>query len=442
MRQVPPGTPGVLVAEEQTVDEWALMRKAGIRLLPLLFLCYIANYLDRVNISFAALTMNQELGFTASVYGLGAGVFFIGYLLCEVPSNLILEWVGARIWIARIMITWGIISGLMAIVSGERTFYVLRLLLGVAEAGFFPGILLYLTWWFPAAYRARITALFMAAAPFAIVIGSPVSGFVLGMDGVAGLRGWQWLFVLEAVPSIVLGILLLMMLIDRPEQARWLSPAERSWLVTRLAEERAAREQVAQWGVLKTLLHPRMLMLIVAYTGAAMTNYGLSLWTPQIVKAFGGISNVEVGFIAALPYLCATIGMVLWNRHSDLKGERTWHVAGAALLTAVGFAGCTVFSAPVLVVVCLCLAAIGSFSLVSSFWTIPSGFLSGSALAAGLAAINAVGSGIGGFAGPYIIGRLRDSTGSFAMALLPIAIAPVITALIVLAAGRLPTTGQ
>jgi MFS transporter, ACS family, tartrate transporter len=422
--------------------EHVLLKKVAIRLLPLLFFCYIVNFLDRVNVSFAALTMNHDLGFTASVYGLGAGVFFISYLLGEVPSNLIMQRVGARLWIARIMITWAIISGLMATISGPTSFYVLRFLLGAAEAGFFPGIILYLTWWFPATYRARVVGMFMAAAPFAIVIGSPISGFILGMNGLAGLRGWQWLFILEAIPSLLLGIFILIYLTDRPERASWLSPEEQSWLAQRLALECAEREKTIRWGVFEALLHPRMLVLMVAYTGAAITNYGLSLWVPQIVKAFGGLSNVQVGFIAALPYLCATIGMILWNRHSDRTRERKWHVACAALLTAVGFAGCTLTQVPTLVVASLCLAAIGSFSLVSSFWTLPASFLSGTAAAAGFAIINAVGSGIGGFVGPYVIGVLRDRTGSFEIALLPIAIAPVITAVIVLLAARRPVTDQ
>jgi ACS family tartrate transporter-like MFS transporter len=424
------------------VDERALMKKAAMRILPLLFICYIANYLDRVNVSFAALTMNVDLGFSATVYGLGAGVFFIAYLLGEVPSNLIMQRVGARLWIARIMITWGIISGLMATVSGETSFYILRFLLGLAEAGFFPGILLYLTWWFPAAYRARIISMFMAAAPFAVVIGSPISGFVLRMDGIAGLHGWQWLFILEAVPSVVLGAFVLIYLIDRPDQARWLKPAERTWLAERLAFERQEREKVVKWSIWQAMSHPLMLALTLAYTGAAITNYGLSLWTPQIVNAFGSLSTVEVGFISALPYLCATVGMILWNRHSDKTRERRWHVAGAALLTAVGFAGCTVLTAPALIVASLCVAAVGSFSLVSSFWTLPAAFLSGTAAAVGFAMINAVGSGIGGFAGPYVIGLLRDRTGSFSMALLPIAIAPVITALIILIVTRRRMTNQ
>jgi ACS family tartrate transporter-like MFS transporter len=424
------------------VDEGALMKKAAMRILPLLFICYIANYLDRVNVSFAALTMNVDLGFSATVYGLGAGVFFIAYLLGEVPSNLIMQRVGARLWIARIMITWGIISGLMATASGETSFYILRFLLGLAEAGFFPGILLYLTWWFPAAYRARIISMFMAAAPFAVVIGSPISGFVLRMDGIAGLHGWQWLFILEAVPSVVLGVFVLVYLIDRPDQARWLKPAERTWLAERLAFERQEREKVVKWSIWQAMSHPLMLALTLAYTGAAITNYGLSLWTPQIVNAFGSLSTVEVGFISALPYLCATVGMILWNRHSDKTRERRWHVAGAALLTAVGFAGCTVLTAPALIVASLCVAAVGSFSLVSSFWTLPAAFLSGTAAAVGFAMINAVGSGIGGFAGPYVIGLLRDRTGSFSMALLPIAIAPVITALIILIVTRRRMTNQ
>lgn len=425
-------------------DAWVrtLLNKVSVRLLPVLFVCYIVNFLDRVNVSFAALTMNHDLGFTASVYGLGAGMFFISYLLGEVPANLIMQRVGARLWIARIMITWGIISGLMATISGPRSFYALRFLLGAAEAGFFPGIILYLTWWFPSVYRARVVGVFMSAAPFAIVFGSPISGYVLGFDGLGGLRGWQWLFILEAVPAVLLGFFLLWYLCDRPEQANWLTEQEKSWLGRRLADERAEREKSIQWGVREALMHPRMLMLIVAYMGAAMTNYGLSLWTPQIVKGFGGLSNVEIGFIAAVPYLCAALGMIAWNRNSDRLRERRWHVTCAALLTAVGFFGCTLTRGPLPVMLSLCLAAIGSFSLVSTFWTLPAAFLSGSAAAAGFAVINAVGSGVGGFASPYIIGMLRDRTGSFEIALLPIAIAPVITALIVAFLARRPITDQ
>ena len=419
------------------IDTQATMAKVARRLLPFLILCYVVNYLDRVNVGFAALTMNRALGFTATVFGLGAGVFFIAYIAGEVPSNLLLQRFGARRWIARIMITWGIISGLMATVSGEASFYTLRFLLGLAEAGFFPGIILYLTWWFPSEYRGRIIGLFMVAAPLSGVFGAPVSGLLLGLDGVAGLQGWQWLFILEALPSVLIGFAVLRFLTDRPDQAQWLEPAERDWLSQRLTAERAVREQTTNLTLRDVLRDRRVLALGVTYAGAALANYGLTLWTPQIIKALGGLSNLQTGFLTAIPYICASAGMIAWTRHSDRKRERVWHVACAGFLTYAGFLACSVLQNPVAIMVALCFAAIGSFSLVSSFWTLPTAFLSGTAAAAGLALINAIGS-LGGFFGPYIIGAIRDSTGNFSLALLPIAAGPLLSAIIVLALGRGP----
>jgi ACS family tartrate transporter-like MFS transporter len=424
-------------APADTAAVRATMAKVARRLLPFLILCYVVNYLDRVNVGFAALTMNRALGFTSTVFGLGAGVFFVAYIAGEVPSNLLMQRFGARRWIARIMITWGIVSGLMATVSGEASFYTLRFLLGLAEAGFFPGIILYLTWWFPSEYRGRIIGLFMVAAPLSGVFGAPVSGLLLGLDGVAGLQGWQWLFILEALPSVLIGFVVLWFLTDRPEQAKWLASNERAWLGERLARERAAREQATDLSLREVLRDRRVLALGVVYAGAALANYGLSLWTPQIIKAFGGVSNLQTGFLTAIPYLCASVGMILWTRHSDRSRERVWHVACAGLLTCAGFIACSVLQNPAFIMVALCFAAIGSFSLVSSFWTLPTAFLSGTAAAAGLALINAIGS-LGGFFGPYIIGALRDSTGNFSLALLPIAAGPLLSAVIVLAMDRGP----
>jgi ACS family tartrate transporter-like MFS transporter len=421
----------------ESAEARATMAKVAWRLLPFLILCYVVNYLDRVNVGFAALTMNRALGFTATVFGLGAGVFFIAYIAGEVPSNLLMQRFGARRWIARIMITWGIISGLMATVSGEASFYGLRFLLGLAEAGFFPGIILYLTWWFPSEYRGRIIGLFMVAAPLSGVFGAPVSGLLLGLDGVAGLQGWQWLFILEALPSVAIGFAVLGFLTDRPDQAHWLAPAERDWLSRRLTAEQTVRERTTHLSLRQVLRDRRVLALGVVYAGAALANYGLSLWTPQIIKAFGGVSNLQTGFLTAIPYLCASVGMILWTRHSDRTRERVWHVAGAGLLTCAGFLACSVLQNPAAIMVALCFAAIGSFSLVSSFWTLPTAFLSGTAAAAGLALINAIGS-LGGFFGPYIIGALRDSTGDFSLALLPIAAGPLLSAIIVVVLGRGP----
>ena len=314
--------------------------KVSLRLVPFLMLCYFVAYLDRVNVGFAALTMNKELGISASAYGFGAGIFFFSYFVFEVPSNLMLERFGARKWIARIMLSWGILSGCMAFVSGETSFYIVRVLLGIAEAGFFPGIIFYLTLWFPGVYRARIVGWFMAAIPLSSVLGFPVSGLILGLDGFGGLAGWKWLFIIEAAPAVILSVVVWFYLTDRPADAKWLDPEERAWLDRRLAAEAQRKEDVHGLSVLQALVNPKVLALSLVYFGAVATNYGTAFWLPQIVKDFG-LTNIQVGFVAAIPYVVGTIGMVWWGRRSDAKMERKWHAAFAFALAAIGIAGST-----------------------------------------------------------------------------------------------------
>jgi MFS transporter, ACS family, tartrate transporter len=303
--------------------EQRTMARVSARLLPFLIVCYFVAYLDRVNVSFAALTMNKDLGLSASAYGLGAGIFFLAYAVLEVPSNLLLAHFGARRWIARIMFTWGIMSGAMAFVGNETWFYIVRFLLGAAEAGFFPGMIFYLTLWFPAAYRGRVIGYFMAAIPLSTVIGAPISSALLGLDGVLGMHGWQWLFILEAAPALLLSVVVLFYLTDKPADAGWLRDDERRWLVDRLAAEERQRVAARHYGVLEALLNPHVLALSLVYFGAVATNYGLSFFLPQIVKAFG-MSNLQTGFVSAIPYVVGVVGIVWWSRRSDAKLERRW----------------------------------------------------------------------------------------------------------------------
>ncbi len=312
--------------------------KVSRRLVPFLMLCYFVAYLDRVNVGFAALTMNKALGISATAYGFGAGIFFFSYFIFEVPSNLALERFGARIWIARIMLSWGILSGAMALVTGEYSFYLVRVLLGAAEAGFFPGIIFYLTLWFPGTYRARIIGWFMAAIPLSSVLGFPVSGMILNLDGGWGLAGWQWLFIIEAAPALILAGVVFFYLTDRPADAKWLEPDERAWLARRLSAEAQQKEDVHGLNVRQALTNPKVLALSLVYFGAVATNYGIAFWLPQIVKGFG-LTNVQTGFVSAIPYIVGTVGMVLWSRRSDEKLERKLHAAVPFLIAAVGIAG-------------------------------------------------------------------------------------------------------
>jgi MFS family permease len=422
-----------------TIDPTPLERetiaRVTWRMIPLLFLCYYAAYLDRVNVGFAALHMNKALGLTAAAFGLGGGIFFIGYFLAEIPSNLILERVGARVWIARILLTWGIISGLTAFVWNDWSFYTIRFLLGIAEAGYYPGIILFLTWWFPSAYRSRMIALFMTAIPVAVITGSWASGFILGMDGIWGLAGWQWLFIIEALPAIVLGVVVFLTLTDRPEQAHWLTEPQRQWLCGRLAAERAHRESIRHFALGQALANGRVWALTLVYFGQNVTSYGFVLFLPQIVKRFG-LTDVQTGFVSALPFIGALIGILLWARASDRTGARS-RLCGASLLISAGLLiSCLALqSSPVATMVALILFQVAASGIAPTFWPLPTAMLTGTAAAGGIALINSVGN-LGGFLGPWVMGLVEDATGSFALGLLTIAIGSVVGGLIVLSLGH------
>jgi D-galactonate transporter len=410
------------------------IRRVSTRLVPFLILCYFVAYLDRVNVGFAALTMNKDLGLTASAYGFGAGVFFLAYFIFEVPSNLFLERVGARKWIARIMFSWGLLSGAMAFIQGETSFYVVRVLLGIAEAGFFPGIIFYLTLWFPAVYRARIIGYFMAAIPLSTVIGAPVSGWLLGFDGHLGLKGWQWLFILEAVPALILSFVVFFYLTDRPAAATWLKADERAWLVERMAEERRQRESARTFSVRQALMNSKVLALSLIYFGAVALNYGLSFFLPQIVKAFG-VSNFQTGVVSALPYVVGTVSIVAWGRRSDRKLERRFHCAFPLGVAATAIAVSTAIDDPTMKMAALSVAGFGIFGNLPVFWTLPTAFLSGPAAAGGIALINSIGN-LAGFAGPFAMGRIKDLTGSYAGGLLSLSAAGYLAMIIVLLIGH------
>src|SRR3984885_5387821 len=373
--------------------------KVSKRLRPFLHGCFFVAYLGRVNVGFAALTMNQDLGLSQTAFGFGAGIFFIAYFIFEVPSNLLLEKFGARKWIARIMLSWGILSGAMAFIpyiatatglGNEHSFYLVRVLLGAAEAGFFPGIIFYLTLWFPAEYRARIVGYFMAAIPLSTVIGAPISGVLLYLHGGLGLAGWQWLFIIEAVPAILLAGVVFFYLTDRPADAAWLAPDERSWLTERLALEQRQRQAIQDYSVAQSLVNPRVLGLSLVYFGAVATNYGLSFFLPQIVKGFG-LNTFLTTLVSALPYVVGTVGMVWWGRRSDRVAERRFHAAFPLFVAAAGIAVSTALDDPTLKMLSLCVAGFGIFACLPVFWTLPTAFLSGAACAAGVAVINSIG---------------------------------------------------
>jgi ACS family tartrate transporter-like MFS transporter len=408
--------------------------KAAWRLLPFLCLCYIVNFLDRVNVGFAALAMNQDLGFTPSIFGTGAGIFFIGYFLFEIPSNLALQRFGARIWIARIMISWGVVATAMAFVHSETSFYAMRFLLGVAEAGFFPGIILYLTYWFPARERARIVSLFMAAVPLATVVGGPLSGALLELHGLGGLKGWHWLFIVEGLPAILLGLIALKALDDGPAHADWLSKDERQALADTLAAEAKVTREVGYAGVGQALTRPRVLVLALLYFCLVVGLYGIGFWMPQVIQTFG-LDPLRIGFLTAVPYLFAAIAMVLWGMSSDRSGERILHVAVPLFLAALAFAWSAAALPLALTMIALTLAAVGIYAAIGTFWSLPTAILTGTGAAAGLALVNAVGN-LGGFAGPSIVGVIRQATGSFTVALLFLAGAMALGGAIALLFGR------
>jgi MFS family permease len=383
--------------------------------------------------------MNKDLGLSSVAYGFGAGIFFFSYFVFEVPSNLALERFGARKWIARIMLSWGILSGAMAFIpwigrvtglGDEHSFYLVRVLLGAAEAGFFPGIIFYLTLWFPATYRARIVGYFMAAIPLSSVIGFPISGAILYMHGLFGVAGWQWLFVIEAVPAIILAVVVFFYLTDRPAGAAWLEPGERQWLQARLDAEQQARETAQHISIGQALIEPRVLALSIIYFGAVAANYGTAYWLPQIVKAFG-VTTWENGLISAVPYIIGTIGMVWYGRRSDRHMERKGHAAVALAIAALGIGASALVDDPLLKMIALSVGAFGVFAVLPVFWTFPTAFLSGAAAAAGIAVINSIGNLVG-FFGPFVMGWLREATGNFAAGLLVIAAFALLAMIVVL----------
>ncbi|MEU8490446.1 MFS transporter [Pseudonocardia alni] len=417
------------------------VRTATKRLIPLLALAYLLNYIDRVNVGFASLTMNADLGLSAAAYGLGAGLFFIGYFFFEVPSNVILHRVGARIWIARIMVTWGIVASSTAFIQGEIGFYVVRVLLGIAEAGFFPGIILYLTYWFPRVERARIVALFFLAVPLSSVVGGPLSTWLISVgDGALGFdAGWRFMFFVEGIPAVLLGIAVLWLLPDRPTRARWLPADQAVALEERIAAEDAAAAGQDR-GVAAALRDGRVVALSVVYFGIVFGLYVLAFFLPQIVAGFeqqfgADYSLVEVGLITAVPYAIASVTMVLWARHSDRSGERGLHVAVPAVVGAVAIAGALYMDSPLLVMACVTVCAIGVFAAIPPFWALPNAFLTGAGAAAGIGLINSFGN-LSGFAGPFVAGWLKDLTGDSRAGMWVVAVMMLMSAAIVLGFRR------
>lgn len=396
-----------------TAFEKRVIAKVAWRLIPFLVLSYMLNFVDRVNLGFAALTMNKEFGFSATVFGWGAGILFFGYFFFGIPCNLALSRWGARRCLSSILVLWGIVSACMIFIRGEYSFYAMRFLLGAAEAGFFPGVILYLTLWFPASYRATFVSRFMFAQPIALMVGSAVSGWLLGLDGAWGIAGWKWLFVLEGIPAAVVGLIAFGYLTNRPKDATWLAPEERTWLQDTLDREAAmvsAKQKISAW---KALSNPRLLLLCVIYTAMVIGVYGVNMWLPQIVRSFGETDPRTIGILAAIPFLAASIGMLIVGKSSDFFKERKLHVtatmlmAGLALLASTQTTG----SIPVTILL-LSISSIGMYACMPIFWTIPPTFLTGAAVAAGIGLINSIGN-LGGFAGPFLIGWIKDETGSF-----------------------------
>jgi MFS family permease len=415
--------------------ERATMRRVAWRLLPFLILCYLIAIIDRGNIGMASLQMNHDLGLSPAIFGFASSLFFVSYFLVEVPSNLALQKFGARIWIARIMITWGLVSAGTAFVQGANSLYFMRFLLGAAEAGFFPGVLLYMTYWLPAAYRARMVAIFMVAIPGANFLGSPLSGYLLTLDGWMGMRGWHWLFILEGIPAVLLGIACLFVLTDRPSQAKWLSDDQRNWLVNRLDEERKLKTNIGHMSLWKLLKHKDIWVMALIYSGASAAGSTMSVWAPQLLKTFG-LTNLQIGFTNAIPYGIASVAMIIWGRSSDRTNERRWHTSATLLLITAGLLLALVTSSLPATVVMLSMVLVGAYSMKGPFWALVSGWLSSSTAAAGLAAIGALANLIGGGIMVNAYGAIHDATGSYALALMPLAALCAAGAIAVLVMGR------
>ncbi|MEX3958868.1 MFS transporter [Trinickia sp. EG282A] len=414
------------------------MAKVSRRLIPFMIVMFLINFLDRVNIGFAALEMNKDLGLSPSTYGFAAGILFVGYVAFEVPSNLILQRVGARIWLARIMITWGILATLMAFVFNEASLFTLRALIGVAEAGFFPGLVFYMMRWFPAEERAKAITVFMLGNPISVIIGGPLSTAILHFaHHFGGLAGWQWLFIIEGVPAIIIGAITLVWLTERPEDAKWLEPDEREWLIARTNEEARAKESRGHGParVRDVFVHGKTLAFAFCKFCVLLAFFGITLWLPQIVKSLGNLTTFEVGVASAIPYVFSAIASVLIGRHSDKTGERKWHIALPAFLGAVGFVVASLAANPWSAMIALCVAATGLWVSNTIFWTLPASMLAGTTAAAGIAFINAFGN-LGGFVGPYLTGWIRQATHSYVWALVMLGGFLALSGIMVLIVGR------
>jgi sugar phosphate permease len=414
--------------------EETTMRKVMWRVMPFIMLCYFVAYLDRTNVGFAALQMNKALNLSQAQFGFGAGLFFLTYCLCEVPSNLLLYRFGARRWLARIMFTWGLCATGMALISGDMSFYVMRALLGAAEAGFQPGVLFFMTLWFPEAYRGRVLGLFFAAIPVSGIIGAPISGFLLTLDGAGGLAGWQWLYIIEGLPAVLLAPVVLSYLRDSPADVKWLQPEGRSWLAAKVGREKKQREDKRTYSILQALTNPWVWFLALIYFTNVCLNNAIATFLPQIIKGFG-VSNLQTGFIAAIPSVVALISVIWFGLRSDRKAERYGHAAFANFVGGAALLASALIQDPIARVAALSFALAGTLSFAGVFWTIPSGFLSGASAAGGLAAISAVGI-IGGFVSPWFIGYLKDVTGDFRWGMGVVGIVAIVAALALYLLGR------
>jgi ACS family tartrate transporter-like MFS transporter len=412
------------------VGDERIFTRCAWRLIPLMLVLYFVNYLDRVNVAFASLTMVRDLNFSPSQYGFGAGILFVGYFAFHVPANLILERIGARRWMFAILLVWGILSASTALVQGPISFFIVRFFLGAAEAGLYPGLIFYLTLWFPPAYRARYVANFLIGLPLAFVIGSPLSTLLLELNGMGGLRGWQWMFLLEGLPACVLAFVVLRMLPDSPAQATWLTPAEKQFIAARLAAQDPT-EHPKLW---QALSDKRVLALGLIYLADQSAASGSRFWMPQIVQAMG-FSNLMTGLIVALPFVVAMGVMFAWGKSSDVKGERIWHVAIPLLLTGAGFVIASVTSSNLVALLALSVSMIAPLMFLGPFWGLNSSFLGGRAAAGAIALVSAVGS-LGGFVGPYIVGELREATGEYGPGMIALALMLAASAATVFLLGR------
>jgi ACS family tartrate transporter-like MFS transporter len=392
-------------------------------------LTYFLAYVDRINVSFAGLTMRGDLHLSATAFGFAAGTFYWGYFIFEVPSNIVLEKIGARIWIARIMITWGIFAGITAMVTGSTSFAVVRFFLGASEAGFFPGIILYFTYWFPSYHHARIVSAFLIGLPVAVAVGAPISTAILGLDGLFGLSGWRIMYIAEAIPTVLIGVVTLFVMTDRPEQAKFLTEPERNWLIAKLASERKAKEAVKTFGMIQAMFDPKVLLLSLNYFGIVVASLGVLIFVPQIIKSIGNSGNMTVGWLTMIPYICGTVSLVVWGRISDRMHERRYNLLGACLLAAVGLFIAGYMMGTWWSMVGLSLATMGFYGTKGPFWAMPPMFLTGTAAAATIAWINSIGN-LGGFFGPWYVGVMKDVTGSYAGGLYGLALLCLVSALV------------